>query len=241
MTASSAAFKSHIEESARRIEEVESVEDLAQILKEVLTATRSMADESTKAQEQLEALQNAALATEAELAKLQNELLSASAMARHDPLTNALNRKGMDEALARELAAVRRKETPLSVSLLDVDNFKKLNDQFGHKTGDEALIHLVSVVRQCLRPTDFLGRYGGEEFLILMPDTEQAEAVEAVTRLQRNLTRNFFLAGDQKILITFSAGVAQFLPGESSEEAIKRADEAMYFAKRSGKNRVASA
>jgi diguanylate cyclase len=136
------------------------------------------------------------------------------------------------------MANVRRKETPLSVSLLDIDNFKNLNDRLGHETGDEALIHLVKVVRECLRPQDTLARYGGEEFVILMPDTVLDEAIQAMTRLQRELTKNFFLAGNEKVLITFSAGVAQLAAEESAAEAIKRADQAMYLAKRSGKNRV---
>ena len=239
MTESSTAYKGKIEESARQIEHVKKVEDLAPLLKDVLSATRAMADETTKARDQLQALQATVLATEAELAQLHRELSSASALARHDPLTNALNRKGLDEALAREIANMRRKDTPLSIALLDIDNFKKLNDQFGHATGDAALIHLAAVVRACMRPMDSLARYGGEEFVILMPDTLQHEAVEAMTRLQRDLTKNFFLTGGQKVLITFSAGVVQMSAMESGEEAIQRADQAMYLAKRSGKNRVA--
>jgi diguanylate cyclase len=125
--------------------------------------------------------------------------------------------------------------------LLDIDNFKKLNDRLGHKTGDEALIHLVKVVRDSLRPMDTLARYGGEEFVILIPDTPLEEAINAMTRLQRELTKNFFLAYNEKILITFSAGVAQFSQDETGADAIKRADQAMYLAKRAGKNRVLSA
>jgi diguanylate cyclase len=153
-------------------------------------------------------------------------------------LTDALNRRGLDEALAREIASVRRKDAPLSVSLLDVDNFKQLNDRLGHATGDDALIHLVKVVRHYIRPIDTLARYGGEEFVILMPDTHLAEGIETMKRLQRELTRNFFLGGNERILITFSAGVAQLSPTESGDEAIRRADQAMYLAKRAGKNRV---
>lgn len=236
----STSYKGEIEESARKIENVKTVEDLAPLLRNVLTATRSMVEETTKAHDQLQTLRTTVLATEVELAKLNQELSSANDLASHDHLTRALNRKGFDAALGREIANTRRKDTPLSLALLDIDNFKNINDQFGHDTGDAALIHLVKVVRECLRPMDSLARYGGEEFVILMPDTVQDNAVEAMTRLQRNLTKNFFLAGDRKILITFSAGVAQLSPMESGEDAIKRADQAMYLAKRSGKNRVLS-
>jgi len=241
MNDSSSSFQGKIEESAKLIEEVKSIEDLAPLLKDVIAATRAMADETSNAREQLNGLQEKVLATEAEIAKLHMELNSASASARHDPLTNALNRKGLDEALVREIANVRRKGSMLSVALLDIDNFKKLNDRLGHKTGDEALIHLVKVVRDSLRPMDTLARYGGEEFVILIPDTPLEEAINAMTRLQRELTKNFFLAYNEKILITFSAGVAQFSPDETGADAIKRADQAMYLAKRAGKNRVLSA
>jgi diguanylate cyclase len=133
---------------------------------------------------------------------------------------------------------MRRKNTPLSVALLDLDNFKMLNDRLGHETGDEALVHLVTVTRQCMRPVDSLARYGGEEFVILMPDTPLEQGVQAMTRLQRKLTKTYFLKGEEKLLITFSAGVAQMMPKESGADTIKRADQAMYLAKRAGKNRV---
>ena len=129
----------------------------------------------------------------------------------------------------------------MCTALLDIDNFKKLNDTRGHETGDAALTHLVAVTRNNMRPQDTLARYGGEEFVIVMPDTLIEQGIEAMTRLQRALTKQFFLAGNEKIVITFSAGVAQLTAGETPHDAIKRADQAMYLAKRSGKNRVVGA
>lgn len=238
MSASSEVFQGRIEESARQIEKVKTIEDLAPLLNEVITATRTMAEESSSSRSQLKALQEKVLATEAELVQLHRELDNASALARHDPLTDTLNRKGLDEALAREIASMLRKDTPLSLCMLDIDNFKKLNDRLGHAVGDNALIHLVNVARNCMRPTDTLARYGGEEFVILMPDTLLDHGVEAMVRLQRELTKAFFMSGTDRVLITFSAGVAQLGPGESGASAIQRADRAMYLAKRAGKNRV---
>jgi diguanylate cyclase len=136
---------------------------------------------------------------------------------------------------------LRRKETPLSIAMLDIDNFKAINDAKGHETGDSALAHLAQVARECMRPQDTLARFGGEEFVILLPDTPLDKGVEAMTRLQRELTKRFFLAGTEKMLITFSAGVAQLANDEPGMEGIRRADQAMYLAKRAGKNRVVGA
>ncbi|MCK9388696.1 MAG: GGDEF domain-containing protein [Sulfuritalea sp.] len=238
MNKSSSVFGNRLEESARQIEEVKTIEDMTPLLKDVIDTTRAMAEDTRTAHEKLHTLQEKALVTERELTKLHLDLDHASALARHDPLTDALNRKGLDEALSREIADVRRKETPLSIALLDIDNFKALNDRLGHETGDAALIHLVKVARECMRPVDSLARYGGEEFVILMPDTPLGLGIQTMTRLQRKLTTTFFLTGNEKVLITFSAGVAQMTPMETSAEAIKRADKAMYLAKRAGKNRV---
>ena len=127
------------------------------------------------------------------------------------------------------------------MALLDIDNFKKLNDSLGHAMGDSALAHLATVARECMRPQDTLARYGGEEFVILLPDTPLDRGVDAMTRLQRELTKRFFMAGEEKILITFSAGVSQLASEETGMEAVRRADKAMYLAKRAGKNRVVGA
>jgi diguanylate cyclase len=238
MSESTGSFHSKLEESARLIEQAKTLADIAPVLKDVVGATRGMAHDSRTARNELQSMKRRAEATEAELSKLHQELDRVSAQARHDPLTGALNRQGLDEALSREISKVKRQDTPLCMSLLDIDNFKKLNDNLGHATGDSALAHLATVAREVMRPQDTLARYGGEEFVILLPDTQLEQGIEAMTRLQRELTKRFFLAGTEKVLITFSAGVAQLAADETGHDAIKRADQAMYLAKRAGKNRV---
>lgn len=241
MTESTSAFHSMMEENARLIEQAKTLAEIAPVLKDVVGATRSLAHDSLSARDELRGMRERALSTEAELAKLYQELDRVSTQARHDPLTGALNRQGLDEALNREVSNVRRKETPLCMALLDIDNFKNFNDRLGHATGDAALTHLATVAREVMRPQDTLARYGGEEFVILLPDTPLGNGIEAMTRLQRELTKRFFLSGTEKILITFSAGVAQLAADETGMEAIRRADQAMYLAKRAGKNRVLGA
>jgi diguanylate cyclase len=125
--------------------------------------------------------------------------------------------------------------------VLDVDDFKSLNDRLGHQAGDLALVHLARIVRRSIRPTDVISRYGGEEFVILLPETPIADAVNVMARVQRELTKRIFLHNHERVLITFSAGVAERAFGESQEDLIARADKALYHAKDAGKNRVSAA
>jgi diguanylate cyclase len=116
-----------------------------------------------------------------------------------------------------------------------------LNDHFGHKTGDDALVHLVAVIRETVRPSDSVARFGGEEFVIVLPEAGLDEAMAITSRVQRALTRRFFLANNERLLITFSAGVALHDGSETRDAIIARADAALYRAKRAGKNRVIAA
>lgn len=241
MSQTSASYHETMEQCAEQIAQAETLEDIAPVLRQVMGATRAMALDSRIAQGELEELRQRAEGKRDELARLQQTLDQVSQQARHDPLTGSLNRKGLDETMERELARARRSDTPLCVALLDIDNFKQINDLHGHAAGDAALVHLAGVVRGAMRPADMLARYGGEEFVIVLPDTALAAGVEAMQRLQRELTKNFFLKDNERVLITFSAGVAQLAPTEDWNQAIGRADQAMYLAKRQGKNRVVPA
>lgn len=241
MTASSSTYQGTMERCAELIGQASTLEEITPVLQEVMGTTRAMARDSRIAHDELHDLRKRTEHKHAEIAKLQEALEHASAQARHDPLTGSLNRKGLDEAIEREIARARRLGTPLCLALLDVDNFKTINDRLGHLAGDAALVHLTQVTRDVMRPQDLLARYGGEEFVLVLPDTTVENGVLAMTRLQRELTTRFFLQGNEKVLITFSAGVAQLHDSETSDDAIRRADQGMYLAKRSGKNRVMAA
>lgn len=241
MDESSSSYQQHLEQCAERIGQADRLEDLAPLLEEVIHATRAMALNTRVALGELHELRSHADARHAEIDQLRQELDRASALARHDPLTGALNRKGFDETLGREVARALRQDRPLCVALLDLDDFKTINDRLGHAVGDQALVHLAQVARDALRPQDELARYGGEEFVILLPDTELDEAVQTMRRLQRELTTRYFLQQGERVLITFSAGVSQVRSDNDASDAVRRADQGMYLAKRSGKNRVVAA
>jgi diguanylate cyclase len=237
-TASTGDYHDRMGVFAEHIAAADSIQELGEVVSEVLQATHAMRDEAARSRDELQAMQQKVENAELEISRLQSELAQTSQMMRHDQLTGALNRKGLEETFVKEVARAQRRAAPLCLAVLDLDNFKRLNDTYGHHTGDEALIHLAQVVRQTLRPQDTLARYGGEEFIILLPETNLEDAVQALTRLQRALTKEFFLARNEKLLITFSAGVTPVGKNEAQAAVIKRADEAMYLAKQTGKNRV---
>ncbi|MCX7166856.1 MAG: GGDEF domain-containing protein [Rhodocyclales bacterium] len=231
-------YHSKIETCSEKISKASDISELTEVLSEVMRETRVVQINTARSRDELSTMRNRVNEAEQSVARLQLELSNASELVRHDLLTGALNRKGLDEALEKEIARLRRQGGTLSLGLLDIDNFKKLNDTLGHSAGDAALVHLVGVVQETVRPQDTLARYGGEEFVVLLPNTPIDDAVAAMTRVQRELTRKFFLNKNDKILITFSCGVVEIMNEEDPYEALKRADAAMYLAKRAGKNRV---
>lgn len=160
-------------------------------------------------------------------------------LARQDPLTGAANRRFFFERAEQEFTRSRRYQQPLSVNLIDVDYFKKINDQYGHAAGDEVLKHLSLNIRSMLRDADLFARIGGEEFAILMPHTALIGAQQLAERLRQVTTEKELPCGDQLLHIRFSSGVTQLKAEDQSiEDCIRRADDAMYQAKRNGRNRV---
>ena len=226
-SASTGSYHDKIERCAEKISQASDIAELTQVLDEVMNETRAVQLDARRTHDELQLMREKVAAAEQEVQRLQQELAQASERMRHDPLTGTLNRKGMDEAIETEASRARRHGSKLCLALLDIDNFKKLNDSLGHAAGDAALVHLARVVEETIRPEDTLARYGGEEFVILLPNTALEDAITAMTRVQRELTRRFFLHDNQKVLITFSCGVAELGADETAQAAMERADKAM--------------
>ena len=234
-------YHTKITSYSEKLRQCDDVAQFTAILDEVLRETRAVQLDTLRSREGILNAQTSVNEANQRIIELESELESLSELVREDQLTRTLNRRGMEEAFERELSRSKRRNTPLCIAVLDIDDFKKLNDTLGHQAGDNALVHLSKVIKETVRPNDVVARFGGEEFLIILPDSDLTEAVQAITRLQRELTKKIFLHNNEKRVITFSAGVALREPEETQHTLIQRADEAMYQAKKSGKNRVVAA
>jgi diguanylate cyclase len=238
MSENTGEYHGKIEKYVEKISQTEDLPTINAILRDVITDTKNLHLDMLRSHDELMNARRQAEAAEQKMHELEIELGQVGELIFQDHLTGALNRRGMEEAFTREFARAKRGQTSVSVALLDVDHFKKLNDTLGHDVGDQALVHLTSVIKEILRPVDVVARYGGEEFVIILPDTNATDGVSIMTRLQRDLTKRFFLHENEKVLITFSAGVAQREAMETAEAMIARADAALYRAKQAGRNRV---
>jgi diguanylate cyclase (GGDEF)-like protein len=157
-----------------------------------------------------------------------------------DGLTGLHNRRALDARLETELARSRRSGAPLSLLMLDIDDFKEVNDRFSHTVGDEVLKHLAQLMCSQLRDVDLCARYGGEEFVVVMPDTGTSGAVEVAEKLRGVIESESWDGLHHRIQLTVSLGVASLRPQEDGSTLLARADAMLYRAKRLGKNRVQS-
>jgi len=155
-----------------------------------------------------------------------------------DTLTGLPNRKAYDEHIEQELKYSARKKKPLTLLIFDIDYFKRVNDKFGHVTGDNILKRLAGVLSETIREGDFLARYGGEEFAIIMPSTTIKQAEEIAERLRTTVQAYQFKDKNKRIDLTISGGLAQMRKTDTYESLFERADNALYVAKESGRNRI---
>ena len=241
-------FQLATERHAEAIAAADSLPGLADVVQAMLDDTRVVQGAVARSHEKLQADQARAGELEARVRALESELKRLSDEVSTDVLTQVANRRGLMQAFEAEAARSHRAladgaagdQASLAVGLIDIDNFKKLNDTLGHAAGDQALKALAAAVRERLRPVDHLARFGGEEFVVLMPGTGLEEARLALTRLQRSLSEALFLHEGREVFVTFSGGVTTWRPGEALEPALERADKGLYEAKRTGKNRTCS-
>jgi len=175
---------------------------------------------------------------QAQKGELRDALEALRKLATHDELTGLPNRRHALELLAYEERRAMRQNAPLCTCLIDIDHFKRINDTLGHLAGDEALRLFAAIVGSALRAGDVLARWGGEEFLLLLPATHPSEALPVIERLRQRCADPANWGANPEVQVTFSAGVTAQQYGESVDLAIARADVALYAAKNAGRNRV---
>ena len=159
----------------------------------------------------------------------------AEKMADTDPLTNIYNRRKFSKLLEQEIKRVERYDRALSIVMLDIDHFKRVNDTYGHDTGDYVLRRITEIIKENVRITDTLARYGGEEFVIILPETDVRGASRLIERMRKTIEKTSL---DSVGIITISAGIAVYMGGDNCKSMITRADKALYLAKEEGRNRV---
>lgn len=159
----------------------------------------------------------------------------------HDPLTELPNREAYNERIADEYRRFVRYQHPLSLAICDLDHFKNINDTFGHQAGDRVLKVISKTIAARLREVDFFGRYGGEEFIVIMPNTHAEEAFKTLEKIRAAISSTAFNYKNEPLKITLSMGVTEFAVGDSIDDVVTRADKALYQAKAAGRNQSALA
>jgi diguanylate cyclase len=215
---------------------------VGQRLDQIASALGRFKDKETEREswmaEQLESMQQKMAAMEASSEQMQEQIRRERARAMTDLLTQLPNREAWQERLHFEYSRWQRYGHPLTVSVVDIDLFKRINDTYGHKAGDRVLQLVARELQGRLRATDFIARIGGEEFVLLLPETGMNEAVSVLDKLRGYVEKLPFHFGGNPVSITFSSGLAEFVRGDSEDNAFERADRALYRAKATGRNRV---
>lgn len=175
-------------------------------------------------------------AMESETIDLRSRLDIAQQRATRDPLTALPNRLALENRLADEIARVKRHGSPLTLAVWDIDFFKRINDSYGHKSGDKALIIIAKLLSEHCRETDFIARFGGEEFVMLLPETDGNAALMVVDKLRAIVEKSSFIANRTRVSITLSCGLTQYTDMDTPESLFVRADSALYQAKQGGRN-----
>ena len=215
---------------------VEDIRELKRRLTQEVLSLRQSVEEKQKRDERA----YATLTSKVEA--LQSRLTQVEEEASTDPLTRICNRGHFQRTLARWFAAAKESNSPLSVAMFDVDNFKQINDTHGHPIGDRVLLCTAQALSNGLRKSDFVARYGGEEFVVLLSNASVGQVEDRLTELVRAVAASSYdydlLGKRETVRFTVSCGLTDLQPNDTEEDLLKRADEALYEAKRKGKNRV---
>jgi diguanylate cyclase len=209
---------------------------LAQITQHLNDHKHSEDLRQIEAQKKLDEMAQKVQDMEKETILLKSNLKLAHDKAMHDPLTSLPNRLAFDERIEVEEARWLRYQSPLAIIIWDIDHFKAVNDNYGHKAGDKALILIAQLLRNNCRETDFIARFGGEEFVMLLPSTDKNGAFVLADKIRKTIEQSGFNSNGSAIKITISCGISEFVDQYTHEEVFEQADQALYKAKEQGRN-----
>ena len=231
----SATFNSHVISTSDRVGRLTDIDDIKVIKEKISVEVQNLRRAAEEKQKQDEE-HLTAMARRVEM--LETNLVRAKDEAALDPLTRVANRGSFDKAIARWVAESNRGGGSFVLIMADIDDFKDINDTWGHPVGDRVLMGAAQLLSNAVRPTDFVARYGGEEFAIMLSKIDLTTAVTRMEQLVRSIAAYRFRIEDGTLQFTLSCGIAEFSAGDTAETLIQRSDEGLYEAKRKGKNRV---
>lgn len=211
-------------------------ERLTIITQEIQLHSETEQTQRQKTEQQLAELNGRIANMESESSELKSKLILANIQALRDSLTGLPNRTAYNERLETEIARWKRYQSPLSLIIWDIDHFKSINDTFGHKAGDKVLLLIARQLSAHSRETDFISRFGGEEFTMLLPNTHIESALILANQLRTTIEKTGFNSNGKAVQVTISCGIAEFTPGDTDECVFERADKALYQAKQQGRN-----
>lgn len=232
MLSSSTEFDQHLGKCIEEIEAAEAEEDILQLKDQIIKEIQKAREDSSSLITELEGYRK----TTQSLAK---KLERTEAKALVDPLTNVLNRNAYNLKIGQMIRSFEQFGSVFAIMVIDIDHFKNFNDQYGHRAGDRVLNSAAGTLKETLRSTDLLFRYGGEEFVVLLSEVNLENAKKIAEKLRSEIEKDYFVDQKKQLKVTVSIGVTCAKEADTEETLFERADKAMYLAKKDGRNRVA--
>jgi diguanylate cyclase len=241
LSLSSSTFNERLSDYAIKIRESAEINEIIKIKEKILKETEEIQKENRLTREAMATTEIHLQGASRRIEELEAELLKTQIEMMKDPLTQVYNRRAFDEKIKDQLNRFSRYNESFALLIFDMDHFKKINDTYGHTAGDIVLKTVASLAKDSIRAVDFLGRFGGEEYVIILDKVELSEAFTISEKIRTNIGSHEFLYKKQNVGVSVSIGVAVCKKEDSAESLLKRADEALYKAKDNGRNQTVKA
>jgi diguanylate cyclase (GGDEF)-like protein len=231
-------FAERLSGFSSQVEKAENPEDILAVKEAILKESRALSIDIATMKEQFESVNDTVRKAHAQIAKLQNELVKTKSLSLIDPLTAVPNRRGFDDWVERVLRTSDQGLVPFAFMVFDIDHFKRVNDTYGHMSGDQVLREVSARIVKTVRDGDFVSRFGGEEFCVALPGGSLKEGIRVAGRILDAIRGTPIDIGTSAITINASVGLSEHRDGETMEEIFERSDRALYLAKETGRDKV---